>query len=606
MDTQYTPPPDYSTWSPEDLIQRVTHLELQLRKQNLAYQNPTAQSTPKKPPKPFDPSKYTTRLVALKFAYLGTGYNGFEHHVGNRTPLPTIEEEIWKALVKCRLIFPPSLKGLDLEGARAEGLLGDEEQGNGEGDMVGMVEKVPVDWEGCQYSKCGRTDKGVSAFGQVIGVRLRSSKPVPRRKEVLPIQEDDNYPVVEGLRALDVNGNEKTAEELPPPLPEEESDDPASTWDQVKDELSYIPLLNKVLPPTIRILAWCPTPPPTFDARFSCKERQYRYFFTSPAFLPSPGPSGIQRNGQREGWLDIEAMEEAASYLVGSHDFRNFCKVDPSKQMDSFIRRITATSIDKIQDSEAPAFVRNDAFAFISATASPATLGELLPGSNKAGLYAFTVRGSAFLWHQVRCMIGILFLIGQGLESPLLVKQLLDADSNPRKPKYEMASDKPLVLWDCFFTASSGQGKFSMGEKPEGYLDRGLGEDELEWVYAGEEVGGRSGKWGGGGVMEELWRGWREKKMEEVLAGQLMDMVAKQGRSLALAVAGEEQRAGQGMNGKAKGGGQRVFEGDDLAKSRGKYVPVLKKERMHEVAVINAKYLEKKGEKTKAKSSDPE
>ena len=29
-----------------------------------------------------------------------------------------------------------------------------------------------------------------------------------------------------------------------------------------------------------------------------------------------------------------------------------------------------------------------------------------------------TIKGTAFLWHQVRCMVAVLFLIGQGLESP--------------------------------------------------------------------------------------------------------------------------------------------------------------------------------------------
>jgi len=33
-------------------------------------------------------------------------------------------------------------------------------------------------------------------------------------------------------------------------------------------------------------------------------------------------------------------------------------------------------------------------------------------------LYAIKIKGSAFLWHQVRCMVAVLFMIGQGLESP--------------------------------------------------------------------------------------------------------------------------------------------------------------------------------------------
>lgn len=568
-----SPPPDYSTWSPEDLVKRVTVLESQLRGQNNLYQSSRSSSpTPKKIHRPFDSSKYTTRLIALKFAYLGAGYNGFEHHVGNRTPLPTIEEEIWKALVKCRLIFPPSLGGLDLDSARAQGSVCTDA---GDGEQEGMVEYVPVDWEGCGYSKCGRTDRGVSAFGQVIGIKVRSSKPMPKEKK----EEITNGHDLGGdLETLDING---TMDELPAPLEEvEEEEVEEQEWDPIKGELPYIPLLNKVLPPTIRILAWCPNPPPTFDARFSCKERQYRYFFTSPAFLPAPGPTGLQNNMQREGFLDIEAMQQACDYLVGSHDFRNFCKIDPSKQLDTFNRRITSASIDKIQEESSPAFTQTSAFRIGSGDAR-----------GQAGLYAFTVRGSAFLWHQVRNMIAILFLVGQGLESPALVKQLLDAESNPRRPKYEMASDKPLVLWDTFFTTSEGQGKFEPGEKPDGYIERGLGDDELEWVCAGEEVGGKSGKWGGGSIMEQLWSEWRSRKMDEVLAGQLMDLVASQGP----VVGAIEQKSGQGMKGKMKGGGQRVFEGDDIAKSRGKYIPVMKKEKMEEVEVINARYLERKG-----------
>lgn len=42
-------------------------------------------------------------------------------------------------------------------------------------------------------------------------------------------------------------------------------------------------------------------------------------------------------------------------------------------------------------------------------------------------LWAIKIKGSAFLWHQVRCMVAVLFLIGQGHESPdVRTKCLLD------------------------------------------------------------------------------------------------------------------------------------------------------------------------------------
>jgi tRNA pseudouridine38/39 synthase len=45
-------------------------------------------------------------------------------------------------------------------------------------------------------------------------------------------------------------------------------------------------------------------------SRFSAKHREYKYFIV------------------QDGTLDMEAMEKAAQYLVGTHDFRNFCKAD--------------------------------------------------------------------------------------------------------------------------------------------------------------------------------------------------------------------------------------------------------------------------------------
>ncbi|KAI5289064.1 hypothetical protein KEM55_008910, partial [Ascosphaera atra] len=102
---------DYSQWDSSRLISRITELEHQLQTLSLRRNgspNRSRSSSPKKVPRPIDFSKYTTRFIALKFAYLGQNYNGLEHANGNITPLPTVEEEVWKALVKCRLIFPPA------------------------------------------------------------------------------------------------------------------------------------------------------------------------------------------------------------------------------------------------------------------------------------------------------------------------------------------------------------------------------------------------------------------------------------------------------------------------------------------------------------------
>ena len=45
-------------------------------------------------------------------------------------------------------------------------------------------------------------------------------------------------------------------------------------------------------------------------------------------------------------------------------------------------------------------------------------------------------------------MMGVLFRIGQSLDAPSVILDYYKADS---KPSYDMASEYPLILWDCAF-----------------------------------------------------------------------------------------------------------------------------------------------------------
>ena len=83
--------------------------------------------------KPFDFTRYHKRHVALKMAYLGWDYHGFASQESTEN---TIEGHLFAALTKACLIEN-----------RAD----------------------------CNYSRCGRTDKGVSAFAQVVSLDLRSN-----------------------------------------------------------------------------------------------------------------------------------------------------------------------------------------------------------------------------------------------------------------------------------------------------------------------------------------------------------------------------------------------------------------------------------------------
>ena len=205
---------DCGELSHADLVARITNLEQKLREQTTLLSSLTSMNTISTTPppqnrsrrrsrsptsrrgRPFDPFRYSTRHIALKFAYLGSGYGGYEHANGNITPQPTIEEVLWKALRKARLISPELEEGADEgygvvwdeEVRKRRYIKSDNELVEGDGRL-----RLDLNWEGCQYSKCGRTDRGVSAFGQVIGIRVRSNRPLEKSATVEKTQDRENH-----------------------------------------------------------------------------------------------------------------------------------------------------------------------------------------------------------------------------------------------------------------------------------------------------------------------------------------------------------------------------------------------------------------------------
>ena len=567
---------DPSSWSREKLVARVTQLERELQELKEQHAGRGSGRQADVPPKPagaarkFDPSRYSTRLIALKFAYLGHKYNGFEHTANVKTLYPSIEETLWKALVKGHLISPPGSEDPDT---------------------------ASLNWEGCEYSKCGRTDKGVSAFGQVIGIRVRSRRPLQKATDAEPVSEEDEFSS-NGAQEQAMQ-SKRSATPYAPLIPEGEAQPQqaeTSSFDPIHDEMPYPVILNRLLPPDIRVLAWCPSPPEGFSARFACRERQYHYFFTQPAFSPSPGRVGLDcarardpATGAaiREGWLDIAAMQRAARKYEGLHDFRNLCKVDPTKQLDAFDRRVFRSEIRAVDAaSDAAAYVHDPAFSRTAGLDRPEASG--VGGGGGPQVYEFVLHGSAFLWHQVRHMVAILFLIGQGLEKPELVDQLLDTKENPRRPVYGMADDAPLVLWDCIFPHA---------DDPER-------KDALDWVYVGAQAGDSKGKrkrgeavpgkgrFGMGGVVDGAWALWREKKMEDIMAGSMLNVVTRLGKS------SDEDLERMAQGGLASGtanSSQRVFAGGNAAKLAGEYMPVMQRPRQEAVETVNARWLARKG-----------
>jgi tRNA pseudouridine38/39 synthase len=204
----------------------------------------------------------------------------------------------------------------------------------------------------CGYTRCARTDKGVSAVSQVVALNIRC-----------PL-----------------------AASSPP--------------------LHYLRMLNGVLPPTVRCTAVADIAP-DFHARFSCISRSYKYFFI-------------------RGSRDVEAMSSAAAMFLGEHSFFNFCKIDPSKgPQQSFNRNVLHASIEAVR--------------------------PLAGAPHPLDVFVFNVKATAFLWHQVRAMVAVLFRVGDGIDPPAVVAAMLQPGRFRDKPNYSIAADDALLLWDCEF-----------------------------------------------------------------------------------------------------------------------------------------------------------
>ena len=514
-----------------------------------------------------DPSRYATRAVALKLAYLGRRYGGFEYQASSAAA--TVEEELWRALVRACLIFPEDPHVVRLDDPR---------------------------WE---YSKCGRTDRGVSAFGQVVGIRVRSNRPLPpaAREE----EEAEAEVGASGSEDDDDGGGGKRRRRR--------QGEEAREFDDVADEIQYPKVLNRILPKDIRVLAWCPAPPAGFSARHDCRERQYRYFFTQPAFPPIPsslespgggagkkkvpgtatttgqggGGGGDQEKGKgkrKEGWLDIDAMRDAAKRFEGLHDFRNFCKVDASKLITSFERRIFEADVVEVPDAA------GSALPFLS-TAEFSPGEEASDGGRFPKVYYIHVRGSAFLWHQIRCMAAVLFMVGQGLEAPSIIDRLLDPTAQPQRPNYVLANETPLVLWDCVFPdpkddqdprdPAFDSARRRVDTLRWARIGDGAGADG--WHQIGEGIGPLDRHNGLHGLADDLWTTWRERKMDELLAAQLLGLVAGYDSPSPPSTETEDATTTT----EAKGGkkkkkyaspSQRLFVGGNCAHVVGQYQPL--------------------------------
>jgi tRNA pseudouridine38-40 synthase len=129
---------------------------------------------------------------------------------------------------------------------------------------------------------------------------------------------------------------------------------PAGAWSSLRD--SMVRRLAGVLPRDVRVSAVAAAAP-GFDARFSALRRRYVYRVTDARWGADP-----LRRADTLAWprrLSVDAMAEAATLLLGEHDFAAFCRRRPGA---TTIRALLTFSVVRQPDGVVRIEVEADAF----------------------------------------------------------------------------------------------------------------------------------------------------------------------------------------------------------------------------------------------------
>lgn len=238
---------------------------------------------------------------------------------------------------------------IQYDGTRYDGW---QRQGNTDNTLQGRLEGVLSRMAGkpVEIQGAGRTDAGVHARGQVASVHL---------PEGYTPQEVQNY-------------------------------------------------LNRYLPEDVAVVDVVEVGE-RFHARLSATGKEYRYHIRMGSV-----PDVFARKYQYrvEEPLDIPAMERAAGYLTGKHDFRSFCGN----------RRFKKSTVREVFH-----------------------IGVEVCGSDLTLIY----RGDGFLYNMVRILTGTLLEVGLGQRTPESMVDILEAKERTAAGK--TAPAQGLVLQEVYY-----------------------------------------------------------------------------------------------------------------------------------------------------------
>lgn len=153
-----------------------------------------------------------------------------------------------------------------------------------------------------------------------------------------------------------------------------------------RPDTAWVRGVNALLPAAIRV-RWSSRVDTDFHARFSARARHYRYLLYNSAVAPAIAHDKL-------GWfhapLAVEAMREAAAYLIGEHDFSAFRAAECQSRTP--FKELTQLTIER-----------------------------------RSAMLIFDFSANAFLQHMVRNIVGALVHVGCARREPGWIKVLLES-----------------------------------------------------------------------------------------------------------------------------------------------------------------------------------
>jgi tRNA pseudouridine38-40 synthase len=151
-----------------------------------------------------------------------------------------------------------------------------------------------------------------------------------------------------------------------------------------------IPEINSYLPPSIRVIGSTQVSN-DFNPRKDALERSYSYFLVV------------------YDEFDLFQAKQVIKCLIGTHDFRNFAKIEPRKPKNT-VKTITNASLTEISQNT----------------------------------FQIQISSRSFLWQQIRRIIGHLIQVATSEMTPVYTAELLETEIVNKKPS--PAPPEPLIL----------------------------------------------------------------------------------------------------------------------------------------------------------------